>query len=67
MLKQSIRALATGAATFLTGLLVYDAPPASVNEFVSWAWQPGLQALLVMLGAFGINMASRSKPQGGGL
>ena len=60
MLKQSIRAVATGAATFLTGLLVYDAPPASVNEFVSWAWQPGLQALLVMLGAFGVNMVTRT-------
>ena len=64
MLKQSIRAIATSIVTFVTFMLVHDAPPTSVAEFVQWSWTPGLQAVLVGFGAFGINMGSRGKFQG---
>lgn len=67
MLKQSIRAIGAGLATFLSGLLIYEAPPESVAQFVMWAWQPALQGVLVTLGAFGLNVATRGRFEGGGV
>ena len=61
MKKQIIRALGAGLATFISALLIYDVPPESLSQFMQWAWQPFLQSTLVVLGAFGINMGTRTR------
>ena len=64
MKKQFIRALGAGLASFISALLIYAEPPESLAQFIQWAWQPALQATLVVLGAYGINMGTRGKLQG---
>jgi len=53
---QLLRAIGTGLAVFITGLLIYDRPP-EIGAF----WQPGLQAALAALSALGVNAAVRPR------
>jgi hypothetical protein len=47
--------------SILSGLAVYQSPPASVSELGVWIWQPALQGLITALGALGINAGLRPK------
>lgn len=57
MTKQVTRAVLTGLAVFVTGLLVYQGVPTTLDAF----WQPALQAILAGLSALGINVATRGR------
>lgn len=61
LIKQTIRAVAAGMATLISGLLIYEQPPGSWDELLRWVWQPGLQGVLVTLGALGVNIATQQR------
>lgn len=58
--KQLWRGVGAGLAAFVSGLMIYERPPADLSEFAMWAWLPGLQAISVTLAAWGINVATRT-------
>ena len=48
-----IRALLLGAYVLISGLLVYEGVPTTLDQL----WQPALQGFLAVFGALGINGA----------
>lgn len=57
LLKQFVRAIGMALFVVVTGLLIYDGPP---DDWGTALWQPTLQGILAFLGAYGINMATRT-------
>lgn len=56
-----LQAVGTYALTIVTGLVVYQTPPESMDQFFQWMWQPNLQGIMMALGVLGVNAAAKPR------
>jgi membrane-bound ClpP family serine protease len=59
--SRSLQAAGTYALTIVTGLVVYQSPPESLDQFWAWMWQPNLQGIMMALGVLGVNAAAKPR------
>ena len=61
--QTGLQAAGTFCLSIVTGLVVYQSPPASLEELYVWSWQPMMQGIMMALGVMGITAGTR--PRGG--
>jgi len=60
-LSLGLQAFGTFTLSVVTGLMVYQTPPGTIEEFLSWMWQPSMQGIMMALGVLGINAAAKPR------
>lgn len=53
--RQATQSIGQFLIIFFSGLAIYKAPPASLEEFWLWAWQPLIQGVITALGVWGVS------------